>query len=140
MSRVLAAWWSSVAIGSGTRIAGRPTAVSSATEPANQNGAVGRPSSSAASRRIPSLNCCLRLLPIADVAGREQLVAAVLVALAAALAAAAACAFNGWRVGAPPGAYVIAGSFLSLLTAIAFYSISVWVGGDAVDAVSLQPT
>ena len=31
----------------------------------------------------------------------------------AALAAAAACALNGWRVGAPPGAYVIAGSCLS---------------------------
>ena len=30
ISRTLAAWWSSVAIGSGTRIAGRPTAVSSA--------------------------------------------------------------------------------------------------------------
>ena len=30
ISRALAAWWSSVAIGSGTRIAGRPTAVSSA--------------------------------------------------------------------------------------------------------------
>ena len=31
----------------------------------------------------------------------------------AALAAAAACALNGWRVDAPTGAYVIAGSFLS---------------------------
>ena len=30
ISRVLAAWWSSVAIGRGIRIAGRPTAVSSA--------------------------------------------------------------------------------------------------------------
>lgn len=37
----------------------------------------------------------------------------VLMLGAAALAAAAACAFNGWRLGAPPGAYVVAGSFLS---------------------------
>jgi hypothetical protein len=37
----------------------------------------------------------------------------VLLMGAAALAAAAACALNGWRIDAPAGAFVIAGSFLS---------------------------
>ena len=48
---------------------------------------------------------------------------------AAALAAAAACAFNGWRTGAPAGAYVIAGSFLSAALGIALcWAILRWQG------------